>query len=386
MLTEVYLDNNATSPPLPEVVEATAAAMRDGTGNPSSPHRAGRRAGTQLAAARESMATLLGTEPGSVVFTSGGTESNNMVLRSAFLQSGGRARLVTLPVEHHSVLTTCEHLARAGAEVVIVPVDSGGLIVLEELRRELRRGATVVSIQYVNNETGVVQPVGEIGALCREFGVPFHSDAAQAVGKLRFAVEDIEVDYLTVTAHKFHGPQGVGALYVREPRKLKPLLGGGDQENGLRPGTQNLPGIVGMGCAAKMRSGRLDSVLDHMQRLRDSFEEAVLRAVPDCSVNGKRGRRVCNTSNLRFRGIDGQALVAQLDQRGVCCSQSSACTSMRPEPSHVLTAMGLTEEEAYESVRFSTSELNSLEEVELAADAVAGAYSYLRKQSASYIG
>lgn len=386
MPKEVYLDNNATSPPLPEVVEAMAAAMRDGTGNPSSPHGAGRRAGTQLAVARESVATLLGTDPSSVVFTSGGTESNNTVLRSAFLQSGGRARLVTLPVEHHSVLATCEHLARAGAEVVIVPVDSGGLVVLEELRRELRRSATVVSIQYVNNETGVVQPVGEIGALCREFGVPFHSDAAQAVGKMRFAVEDIEVDYLTVTAHKFHGPQGVGALYVREPRKLEPLLGGGDQENGLRPGTQNLPGIVGMGCAAKMRSERLDSVIGHMERLRDSFEEAVLRAVPDCSVNGNRGRRVCNTSNLRFRGIDGQALVAQLDPRGVCCSQSSACTSMRPEPSHVLTAMGLTEEEAYESVRFSTSELNSLEEVELAADAVAEACSYFRKQSASYIG
>jgi cysteine desulfurase len=226
---------------------------------------------------------------------------------------------------------------------------------------------SLVSIQWVNNETGVIQPIEHIGALCRRREVPFHTDAAQAVGKLAINVASLPIDFLSLTAHKFHGPQGIGILYAGNPRWIVPVFHGGSQEMGLRAGTENVPGIVGLGAAARKRAEQLGEIQQNLGILRDRFEQLVLDMIPETEVNGDKSNRVCNTTNLLFRGVDGQALVAQLDQLGIRCSQSSACTNHRPEPSYVLRAMGLSEDEAYSSVRFSVSEQNSLSDIEWAA-------------------
>jgi cysteine desulfurase len=366
-MQEIYLDNNATTRPLPEVVEAMLEPLRSGFGNPSSAHSAGDRARERLRTAREAVAELIAAEASDVVFAGSGTEANNMVLASVLATSQKTPRIVTTTVEHSSVLRMCEHLESSGVEVVYLPVNGDGCLSLADVEEAVTPETGLVSIQWVNNETGVILPVEEIGALCRERGVLLHTDAAQAVGKLKLAVSLLPVDFLSLTAHKFHGPQGVGALCVRDRRRLQPLLHGGDQEAGLRPGTENLPGIVGLGKAAALRAGRLGSVVARLTELRDLFEQDVLSAIPGTKVNGDTSRRICNTTNLRFPEVHGEAMVARLDQVGVLCSQSSACTNQRPEPSYVLRAMGLSEQEAYASIRFSVSELNTKEEVQVAA-------------------
>ena len=248
--------------------------------------------------------------------------------------------------------------------MVSVPVDRCGQLVWEALNEAVTPDTDLVSVQWVNNETGAILPVEEIARLCQSRGVLFHTDAAQAVGKLPVSVTELPVDFLTFTAHKFHGPQGVGALYVRSSKGLLPLLWGGPQEGGFRPGTENVPGIIGMGTAAQLRLERLEDVQRLMASLRDHFEQSVIDRVPDVEVNSDPDMRVCNTTNLLFRDVDGQALVARLDQEGIRCSQSSACTNQRPEPSYVLRAMGLSESEAYASIRFSFSEFNTVEDVD----------------------
>ncbi len=364
---EVYLDNNATTPPLPEVRAAVLNALA-AFGNPSSSHTAGERARGQLREARSSLASLLGCGPASIVFTSGATEANNTVLRSF---SGLGRRIVSTRVEHSSVLAALDRCSREGTDVVLLPVGRSGLIDPDDLRRALAEEAALVSVQWVNSETGVVQPIEEIGRLCAAAGVPFHTDAAQAVGKLPVSLRDLPLDYASIAGHKFHAPVGVGALYVRPGAALQGLLDGGDQESGLRAGTENVPGIAGMGCAARLRQESLDETIARLGSLRDRLEREIMDRCGGVTVNGDTRTRVCNTTNLLFHGVDGEALVARLDQRGVRCSQSSACTNQRPEPSHVLRAMGLSEEEAYGSVRFSLSVLNDAEEVEAACAAVA---------------
>ena len=255
--------------------------------------------------------------------------------------------------------------------MVLLPVGGCGLIDPDDLRKALAEEAALVSVQWVNSETGVVQPIMEIGRLCAAAGVPFHTDAAQAVGKLPLSLRDLPVDYASIAGHKFHAPVGVGALYVRAGAALQGLLDGGDQESGLRAGTENVPGIAGMGCAARLREESLDETITRLASLRDRLESQTMDRCGGVTVNGDTRTRVCSTTNLRFDGVDGEALVARLDQRGVRCSQSSACTNQRPEPSHVLRAMGLSEEEAYASVRFSLSVLNDEEDVEAACAAVA---------------
>ena len=248
----------------------------------------------------------------------------------------------------------------------------------DDLREAVAEETALVSIQWVNSETGVIQPVEEFGRICSETGVPFHTDAAQAVGKLPVRLRDLPVDFASIAGHKFHGPPGTGALYLRGTARLGGLLDGGDQESGLRAGTENVPGIAGMGCAAGIRAGSLPETIVRLGRLRDLFESEIMDRCAGVSVNGGGAPRVCNTTNLLFDGVDGQALVAQLDQRGIRCSQSSACTNHRPEPSHVLRAMGLPEEEAYASVRFSMSVLNNEEQVTAAAAAVAEVVARIR--------
>ncbi|MCY3759702.1 MAG: cysteine desulfurase family protein, partial [Gemmatimonadetes bacterium] len=351
-----------------EVRAAVLNAMGEAFGNPSSSHAAGDRSREQLSDARSSLASLLGCEPTSVVFTSGATEANNTLIRSF---SGPGKRIVSTAVEHSSVLAALERAEGEGTKVVLLPVGRSGLVDPEDLREAIAGETALVSIQWVNSETGVVQPVEDFGRICSEAGVPFHTDAAQAIGKLPVNLRELPVDFASIAGHKFHSPPGTGVLYLRGSGDLRGLLDGGDQESGLRAGTENVPGIAGMGCAAGIRAGSLLETITRLDKLRDLFESEVMDRCAGVSLNGGRATRVCNTTNLLLDGVDGQALVARLDQRGIRCSQSSACTNHRPEPSHVLRAMGLSEEEAYASVRFSLSVLNSEEEVVAAATAVA---------------
>lgn len=382
---EIYLDNNATTRPLPEVRDAMLHALGQRFGNPSSAHAAGERARAALRAARASLAALIRTDPSTLVFTSGATEANNMVIASAAARRRGvPARIVTTVVEHPSILNALVSCGDAGAEIAVLPVRADGRVELETLEHALTPATTLVSVQWANSETGVIQPVRDIGQLCRQRGIPFHTDAAQAVGKVPIDVAALPVDFLSLSAHKFHGPTGAGALYVREAARIAPLLHGGPQEHGLRPGTENVPGIVGLGIAAALRRSRFADVERRLRTLRDRFESLILDSVPDVSVNGGEAGRLGNTTNLRFADVDGQALVARLDQHGVRCSQSTACTNRRPEPSSVLRAMGLSEEEAYASIRFSVGEWNTMEDIEEAARLIAELCGQLRAFRARY--
>lgn len=375
---EIYLDNNATTQPLPKVIEAMLEVLGEGFGNPSSAHSTGNRARVNVCKARDLLAELIGVDPDQIFFTSGGTEANNMALASAVKNSLGTTQIITTQVEHSSILKFCNYLAENGANIVYLPVDHNGHISLVEIEEAISPKTALISVQWVNNETGIIQPIKAIGEICRKHGIPFHTDAAQAVGKIGMNVSEMPIDFLSLTAHKFHGPQGIGALYGRNRRYLRPMFHGGPQEYGLRAGTENVPGIVGIGKAAELRFIRLSEIQEKLACLRDRFENLVLEMVPGTKVNGERNNRVCNTTNILFSNIKGQALVAQLDQAGIRCSQSSACTNQNPEPSYVLRAMGLTEDEAYSSVRFSFSELNTFEEVDYAVRIIAEIYNKLR--------
>ena len=379
MNREIFLDNNATTQPLSEVTAAVVAAMSEWFGNASSSNRAGERARRLLRDSRESIARLIGASPDSISFTSGATEANNWVLQRICKKAGNS--LVTTEAEHSSIKILCDFLEADGTQVERLPVDECGRVNVEQLAEAVSHETTLVSVHWVNNETGTVQPVEEIAAICRERGVLFHTDASQAVGKLQVDVGKLGCDFLSFSAHKFHGPQGVGGLYIRPGVKLPSLMFGGSQELGRRAGTENLPGIAGAGAAATQRHHGINATIERLQQLRDRFESAVLAQVQDVFVNGDVAHRICNTTNLRFEGVDGEALVARLDQRGVRCSQSSACTNQRPEPSYVLRAMGLSESEAYASVRFSVSVLNSDDEIDESAGILAGLVAELRRFS-----
>ena len=381
---EIFLDNNATTQPLLEVIAAVNAAMSNSFGNPSSSNRAGERARWLLQDSREAIAELIGAQSDSVCFTSGATEANNWVLQRTCMQPN--SSLVTTEIEHSSIKSLCEVMENHGTPVCRLPTDQLGRIDAQQLAESLKPDTTLVSVHWVNNETGVIQPVEEIARLCRERGILFHADASQAVGKLPVNVEQLGCDFLTFSGHKFHGPQGVGGLFVRPGVQLPPLIFGGGQELGRRPGTENLPGIAGAGAAASARNKMLTQAISALAQLRDSFEQSVFQQIPDVFVNGDRTNRVCNTTNLRFEGVDGEALIARLDQRGIRCSQSSACMNRRPEPSYVLRAMGLSELQAYASVRFSFSLLNSPEEAEVAVGILAEEVVKLRSFARTFTG
>ena len=379
MRREIYLDNNATTQPLPEVREAMMRVLGDDFGNPSSAHSAGDRVREAMVVAREAVAKLIGAAPDQIVFTGSGTEANNTVFNSVMQRTQKPVRIVTTTVEHSSIVKMCDYLGTTGAEIASVPVDRCGQLDWAMLDKAISPNTDLVSVQWVNNETGAILPIEQIARLCRSRGVLFHTDAAQAVGKLPLSVAELPIDFLTFTAHKFHGPQGIGAMYAKMSKGLFPLLWGGTQEGGLRPGTENVPGIIGMGTAAQVRLNRLENVREFMTSLRDHFEQSVMERVLDVAINGTTNTRVGNTTNLLFRGVDGQALVARLDQEGIQCSQSSACTNQRPEPSYVLRAMGLSEPEAYSSIRFSFSEFNTIAEVDEAVAHIARLCDPLRR-------
>jgi cysteine desulfurase len=382
-----YLDCNATTRPLPEVVAAMARALEHGWGNPSSVHRAGIDARHSVELARESVARLLGAQPREVVFTGGGTESASLAIAGTLDALAGPRTLVTMRTEHSAVREACEALeARGRARVAWVPAGADGVIDLAALDAALDAHAgdvALVSIMGANNETGVLQPVHSIGERCRARGVRFHCDATQWVGRMPTAVANLPVDLVTASAHKFHGPKGVGFLWVRAGVRVLPQVIGGPQERDRRGGTENVAGIVGTGVAADAAVAWLAdaSGRERGAAMRDAFERAVLAAVPDAVVNGGSAQRLWNTTNIGFPGLEAEALLLLLSERGVAASAGAACSSGSLDPSPVLLAMGVPPRVAHGSVRFSIARTTTDEELRIAAEEVAACVSRLRRSA-----
>ena len=378
----IYVDANATTPLLPEVLEAMLPWLGAGFANPSGSYAAAKLARRAIEHAREQVAALLGAEPDEIVFTSGGTESVNTALHSLAALTGPGTAVVSA-IEHSAVLRCVEHLARATA---LVAVDAGGRLDLADFSKSLD-GAAWVSIMAANNETGVIQPLREVVELARQRGLPVHSDAIQAAGKIPLDVRELAVDLLSLSAHKFHGPKGVGALYVRRALRFAPLLRGGGQEAGRRGGTENTAGIVGMGAAAAAAQRHLtDPAAPPVSSLRDAFEAAVLAPTPGVTVNGDVSHRLPNTSHLSFAQCDAAGLLILLDEAGVACSAGSACLTGKQQPSHVQLAMGIPAARAKTSLRVSFSRLNTLEDALAAARAVHQAVEKLRRVQGTGVG
>jgi cysteine desulfurase len=375
----VYLDNNSTTAVLPEVMEEMLPCFAETFGNPSSIHGCGRRALSAVKKARERVAALLDCQPTEVVFTSGGTEGDNLALKG--MMSPGD-HIIVSAIEHSAILGACMWLEQIGCEVTRVGVNGNGQIEAESVRRALRKNTRMISIMMANNETGVLQPVEEIGKIAVEADVWFHTDAVQAAGKVPISVKSIGCDLLTISAHKFHGPQGMGALFVRRGTPLRPQLHGGHQEKGRRPGTENVAGIAGLGRASEIaRNGLSDGSMQRIGTLRDRLEDAVVEHVPETRIHGKSAPRVPNTTNILFERVGGDALVMALDELGIAASRGAACTAGEADPSSVLMAMGLTGEQSRSSLRFSLGKLNTSEDIERAISVLPGAVQRLRDTS-----
>jgi cysteine desulfurase len=376
----IYLDYNATSPVSEPVIEAISRAMRDDFGNPSSIHAYGQRAKAAVDQARSDVAALIGADPMEIVFTSGGTEADNLALRGAFdtLATSGRRRIVTSGIEHEAVLNTAKALAARGADVVTLPAGKDGIIDSAAVAAATDRDTAIVSIMLANNEIGTLQPVAEIATRCRPSGALLHSDAVQAAGKVPIAVRDLGIDLLSMSAHKFAGPKGIGALWIRKGVRLTSQATGGRQERNRRGGTENVPSIVGMGVAARLARESLSSAVS-IATLRDRLETGVLARVPGTSVNGARDRRVPNTTNISFDGIEAESLLIALDLEGVAVSTGSACSSGTLEPSHVLKAMGLPNAFARNSLRFSLGSSTTAADVDFVVDALPRLVTKLRQ-------
>lgn len=364
MGTEIYFDNNATTRILPESFEAMRPFLTELYGNPSSIHRFGSQVAQKIGVARERIASLLGAaDPVEIIFTSCGTEGDNAAIRGLLEAQPEKRHVVTTKVEHPAVLGLCQALQKKGFRVTWLGVDVDGMLDLDELKDSLTNDTALVSIMYANNETGVIFPIEAIGRIVREKGIPFHVDAVQVAGKIPLDVKTSPVDLLTISGHKFHGPKGVGALYVRRKITFHPFMVGGHQERNRRAGTENVAGIVGMGTAAELAQQHLDEDARRVGALRDQLEKHLLASLPDCRINGDRQKRLPNTSNVSFKYLEGEAILVLLDQYGICASTGSACTAGSVEPSHVLRAMGVPRDWLQGAVRFSLSRFNTQEEV-----------------------
>jgi cysteine desulfurase len=382
MMRRIYLDNNASTPVLPEVLESMRPYFGESFGNASSIHHHGQETRAAVERARDSVASLLGCRSTEVVFTSGGTEGDNLAI--AGLTSAGD-HIISSSIEHHAVLHASKHLEETGCEVTYVPVDGRGLIDPDDVRRAMRRNTTLISIMMANNETGVLQPVEEIGKIATEADVYFHTDAVQAAGKVPIDVKRIGCDALSISGHKMHGPQGVGALYVRRGTRLQPLFYGGRHERSRRAGTENVPGIVALGKAAEVAMQGFERGDDKkMAELRDRMQRGILAQVEEAGVNGEGAPRVPNTTSIYFDHIEGEAMVISLDLRGLAVSTGAACSSGAIEPSHVLMAMGLRADRARASIRFSLGKQNTDEEIDIALALVPETVARLRELSPVY--
>ena len=388
----IYLDNNATTQLDPAVVEEMLPFLTKYYGNPSSGYGFAAIARKAINLARERVAALLGCEPTEIVFTSGGTESNNAVINSTLqLEASGksttgrirgREHVVTSAVEHSAVLRPCQDLAKRECAVTFLGVDSHGNLDPDELEAAIRPETALVSIMWANNETGVVFPIERIAGICREKGVLFHTDAVQATGKIPMRLRDTAINFLSLSAHKFHGPKGVGALYVSRRTRFSPLIAGGGQENGHRGGTENVASIVGLGKAAELAMKYLAEGRCHIRSMRDRFEKSMLETVGGVSVNGADAARLSNTSSLSFEGIESSAALLLLDRQGICCSAGSACKTGSHEASHVLRAMNPSADGARRSLRFSFGRFNTDAQINRTADVIPKVIEKLRQSAA----
>lgn len=366
----IYLDNNATTQLDPAVVEEMMPFLTRSYGNPSSGYSFGAQARDAVELARELVAALLGCTPGEVVFTSGGTESIATAITSALQTQNDRKHIVATAVEHSATLRFCERLREEGCDITLIGVNEAGELDLDALNAAIRADTALVSAMWVNNETGVIFPIAKIAAIARERGVLFHTDGVQAAGKLPLNVRNGAINFLSLSAHKIHGPKGVGALFVDRRTAFRPLLVGGEQENSRRAGTENVAAIVGFGKAAELAAAALSREAERIRTLRDWFEAEIAARVSDVSINGRDAQRVPHTSSISFRGIESDAALIMLDRYNVCCSAGSACRTGSPEPSHVLRAMGLPDERLRASLRFSFSRFTRDDQVERAIEIV----------------
>ncbi len=386
MRKTIYLDNNATTALAPEVLEAMLPYLKELYGNPSSIHAFGQEAKAALFDARERVAALINASPHEILFTSGGTEADNLAILGVLEAAEGRRRhLITSAIEHHAVLNLMKSLAKKGIPVTFLKVDSSGLVDPKELEKSVTPETLLVSIMHANNETGAIQPIEEMARLAHDAGAHFHTDAIQSVGKIPVDVKKMGADLLSLSGHKFHGPKGIGALYVRRGVKLRSLYRGGGQERSRRPGTENLPGIVGLGKSAELARSQLEEEGRRQSSLRDQIEDGALGAISGARVNGRDAPRTPNTTNLSFDGVESETLTIALDLKGFAVSTGAACTSGTVEPSHVLEAMGLGTERVQSSIRISLGKFTTEEDVQQFVTALRQAVESVRHHATSRI-
>ncbi len=373
----IYLDYNATTPVLPEVLEAMMPYLTSEWGNPSSTYKFGSKLKTVIEAARAQVAELIGAHAMEIIFTSCATESNNAAIRATLKANPAKRHIITSAVEHSSVLNYCMVLEKEGYRVTQLPVDGEGLLKLADLEDAITAKTAVVSLMWANNETGVLFPVKEIADICRSHGVLFHCDAVQAAGKIQIDVRNVQVDYLSLTGHKFHAPKGIGMLYVHRKVPFLPYIYGGHQERNLRGGTESVPLIAGMGKAAELARKHLPGYDKKVRPMRDALEAGILRSIPNTELNGHKTQRLANTTNVTFHGIESEALLILLDQEGICASSGSACLADSDEPSHVIKAMKPDSAASRQMIRFSIGENTNGSVISSALVAVKGAVSKL---------
>jgi cysteine desulfurase len=384
-MKRIYLDHNATTPVHPEVLEAMLPYYQDKFGNPSSIHGFGREAKVALEESREKVAYLLGVSSSEIYFTSGGTESDNLAVKGVAFANRDKGRhIITSKIEHHAILESSKFLEKEGFAVTYLPVNSKGLVDPEDLRKALRNDTTLVTIMYVNNEVGSVQPLEDISRIVKDKGIYLHTDAVQALGKIPIDVHKLNVDMLSVSGHKIYGPKGVGAVYIRKGVRITPWSHGGHHERSRRAGTENVPGIVGFAKAVELVVGELEDQNRHLRNLTETFYRKLVDTIPDVILNGDLSSRAVNTLNLSFKGVEGESVILSLDLKSVAVASGSACTSGTLEPSHVLSAMGIAPEIAQGAIRFSFGRDNTMEDVEYVAGILPDIVNRLRSMSPLY--
>jgi len=384
-MKKIYLDHNATTPMRPEVLDAMLPYLKEKFGNASSIHGFGRDAKVALEEAREKVAEILGALPSEIFFTSGGTESDNLAIKgTAFANTKKGKHIITSKIEHHAILESCKFLEKEGFEVTYLPVNSQGMVDPEDLSNAIRDDTTLVSIMYANNEVGIVQPIEQLSKIAKKMKVYFHTDAVQAAGKIPIDVQKLNVDMLSVSGHKIYGPKGVGAIYIRKGVRIAPLSHGGHHERSRRAGTENVPAIVGLAKALELMVGEMENQNKHLRNLTEAFYKKLMESIPDVVLHGDLDRRIPNTLNLSFKGVEGESIILSLDMKGVAVASGSACTSGTLEPSHVLSAMGVDPAIAQGAIRFSFGRDNVMEDVEYVARILPEIVQRLRSMSPLY--
>ena len=381
----IYLDNAATTRTSHQVVKAMLPYFTEKFGNASSIYQMGAESKQAITRSRDIIAKSLHAKPEEIYFTAGGSESDNWALIAAAESYGEKGKhIITSKIEHHAILHTCRYLEKRGYEITYIDVDEDGMIKLEDLKKAIRPDTILISVMYANNEIGTIQPIAEIGRIARENGILFHTDAVQAYGHVPIDVDELSIDMLSASGHKFNGPKGVGFLYIRKGVKIRAFIHGGAQERNRRAGTENVPGIVGLGAAAECAFAQMDERMEKVSKLRDYLIERIEKEIPYCRLNGDRIKRLPNNVNFSFRFIEGESLLIMLDMKGICASSGSACTSGSLDPSHVLLAIGLPHEIAHGSLRLTLSEENTMEEMDYVIDAIKGVVDRLRQMSPLY--